>query len=487
MQPLERMAADFAGTGLTIGPHPMSFHRSALALKGVLRAVDLPRQRPGRRVRVAGCVITRQRPGTAKGFVFLTLEDETGISNIIVRPKVYDEQRLAIIESSFVIVDGLLQLQDGVTAIQAERVLPLDGVPHRRGVARLSVGVRRYAGCTAVDHAPAAPTPSSDRLPLLDATRGVALLGIFTLNLAPLSGFVFMKPEEMSALPTAAVDLPAALVILWLGYGKFYSLFSLLFGIGFALQIDSAARDSDQRLRRFRRRLLVLLAIGFVHLTFIWEGDILALYALVGFALIPLRRLSQRALIVDGGRAAGAAGGGAGADCRKPRRARPGCAAARDRRTLADRDGVCRRRHAVPRAQVRELHRGHALSTERHLVPLRRPAHDGAPVQGAGDVRARPMGGPKRHVARHRAVGAAAAARAPGVPGCWSAGRARAGADGGQRQSARLAVARSWQRRRTRSASRRSPWPTPRTSRCSGAGPSGATGSPGRLLPAEWP
>jgi error-prone DNA polymerase len=74
-------------------------------------------------------VITRQRPGTAKGFVFLTLEDETGISNIIVRPKVYDEQRLAIIESSFVIVDGLLQIQDGVTAIQAERVLPLEGVP----------------------------------------------------------------------------------------------------------------------------------------------------------------------------------------------------------------------------------------------------------------------------------------------------------------------------------------------------------------------
>jgi uncharacterized protein len=145
--------------------------------------------------------------------------------------------------------------------------------------------------------APAAPTASSDRLPLLDATRGIALLGIFTLNLAPFSGFVFMKPEEMAALPTAAVDLPAALVILWLGYGKFYSLFSLLFGIGFALQIDSAARDSDQRLRRFRRRLLVLLAIGFVHLTFIWEGDILALYALVGFALIPLRRLSQRALI----------------------------------------------------------------------------------------------------------------------------------------------------------------------------------------------
>jgi error-prone DNA polymerase len=129
MTSIERMTADFAGTGLTIGPHPMSFHRPALALKGVLRAVDLPRQRPGRRVRIAGCVITRQRPGTAKGFVFLTLEDETGISNVIVRPAVYEEQRMAIIESSFVIVDGLLQHQDGVTAVQAERVLPLDGIP----------------------------------------------------------------------------------------------------------------------------------------------------------------------------------------------------------------------------------------------------------------------------------------------------------------------------------------------------------------------
>jgi error-prone DNA polymerase len=129
MTSLERMASDFAGTGLTIGPHPMSFHRPALALRGVLRAVDLPRQRHGRRVRVAGCVITRQRPGTAKGFVFLTLEDETGISNVIVRPQVYEDQRLAIIESSFVVVEGLLQHQDNVTAVKAERVLPLAGVP----------------------------------------------------------------------------------------------------------------------------------------------------------------------------------------------------------------------------------------------------------------------------------------------------------------------------------------------------------------------
>ena len=129
MTAIERMTADFAGTGLTIGPHPMSFHRAGAGPARRARAVDLARPRPGRRVRVAGCVITRQRPGTAKGFVFLTLEDETGISNIIVRPAIYDEQRLAIIESSFVLVEGLLQHQDGVVAVQAERVQRLDGVP----------------------------------------------------------------------------------------------------------------------------------------------------------------------------------------------------------------------------------------------------------------------------------------------------------------------------------------------------------------------
>lgn len=143
----------------------------------------------------------------------------------------------------------------------------------------------------------AAPTAPSARLLFLDVLRGVSLFGIFTLNLAVFSGFIFMAPEEMAALPTAPLDLPATYVIVWLGYGKFYSLFSLLFGIGFALQLESAARAGDRRLRRFRRRLLVLLIIGFVHLTFIWDGDILALYALVGFALIPLRWLSQRALV----------------------------------------------------------------------------------------------------------------------------------------------------------------------------------------------
>ena len=245
----------------------------------------------------------------------------------------------------------------------------------------------------------------------------------------------------MAALPTAPIDLPAALVILWLGYGKFYSLFSLLFGIGFALQLESAARDGDQRLRRFRRRLLVLLAIGLVHLTFIWEGDILALYALVGFALIPLRRLSQRAPDRHGRRhAAGAAGGGAGPDRRQPWRARSGRAAAGDGHAVAGRDGVWRQRRALSRAEVREPGRCPAVSAQRLLVPLRRPAHDGAPLQGAGDVPDRPVGGPKRHVARSRALGAAAATRAPAGLCRWPAGGPGAGADGGPARSAGLAL-----------------------------------------------
>ena len=121
MTPEERVVADYAGTGVTIGPHPVTFRRQELALRGVLRAIDLPRGRHGRRVRVAGTVITRQRPGTAKGFVFLTLEDETGVANIIVRPDVFVADRATILGRPFLLVEGVLQLQDGVTSVKAER------------------------------------------------------------------------------------------------------------------------------------------------------------------------------------------------------------------------------------------------------------------------------------------------------------------------------------------------------------------------------
>jgi error-prone DNA polymerase len=127
MTPAERLMADYDGTSLTIGPHPLALRRAELALRGVLRAIDLPRGRHGRRVRVAGAVITRQRPGTAKGFVFLTLEDETGIANIIVQPDLFSAHRSVIVGEPYLLIEGTLQIQEGVTSIKAERVLPLAG------------------------------------------------------------------------------------------------------------------------------------------------------------------------------------------------------------------------------------------------------------------------------------------------------------------------------------------------------------------------
>jgi error-prone DNA polymerase len=127
MTEAERLVADYAGTGLSIGRHPMALRRDELAMRGILRASDLHGARQGRRVRVAGMVITRQRPGTAKGFVFLTLEDETGIANIIVRPDLFARDRLVIVEEPFLLVDGVLQSQDGVISVRAEEVSGLPG------------------------------------------------------------------------------------------------------------------------------------------------------------------------------------------------------------------------------------------------------------------------------------------------------------------------------------------------------------------------
>ena len=123
----DRLQADYAGTGLTLGPHPMALRRDELALRGVLRASDLAQARDGRRVRVAGMVITRQRPGTAKGFVFLTLEDETGIANVIVRPDLFDRERRTVVGQPFLLVDGVLQHQDGVMSVRADQVQGMAG------------------------------------------------------------------------------------------------------------------------------------------------------------------------------------------------------------------------------------------------------------------------------------------------------------------------------------------------------------------------
>ena len=124
----ERLVADFRGTGMTVGPHPMAYHRARLQKMGVRAAMELPHIPSGRRIRTAGGVIARQRPGTAKGFVFLTLEDETGIAQAIVHPDLFREQRELIVGSSGLVVEGILQNTEGQCSVRAERFWPLEGV-----------------------------------------------------------------------------------------------------------------------------------------------------------------------------------------------------------------------------------------------------------------------------------------------------------------------------------------------------------------------
>jgi error-prone DNA polymerase len=121
----ERLNADLRGTGMTIGRHPMAHQRAWLDSMNVARAADLKNMRNGRLVRVAGWVIVRQRPGTAKGFVFLSLEDETGIANVIVTPQLFEKNRLALVDYPFLLIEGALQHQDNVVSVKAKGVEPL--------------------------------------------------------------------------------------------------------------------------------------------------------------------------------------------------------------------------------------------------------------------------------------------------------------------------------------------------------------------------
>lgn len=121
----ERMIADYAGTGLTIGRHPMAYRRTELRRSGVFSAKELSRMQHGMFVRAAGCVIARQRPGTAMGFIFLSMEDETGITNVIVTPDVYERHRSTVIHSKFIRADGPLQNQDGIIHVKAMHLTAL--------------------------------------------------------------------------------------------------------------------------------------------------------------------------------------------------------------------------------------------------------------------------------------------------------------------------------------------------------------------------
>jgi len=121
----ERLVADYAGTGLTVGKHPMYYRRPELRRSNILSAQELRTRRDGEFVRVAGCIIARQRPGTAKGFIFISMEDETGIANVIVTPDLYERDRLVVTRSRFLLVEGPLQNQDNVIHVKATGLIAL--------------------------------------------------------------------------------------------------------------------------------------------------------------------------------------------------------------------------------------------------------------------------------------------------------------------------------------------------------------------------
>jgi error-prone DNA polymerase len=119
----ERVRADYEVMDLTTGPHPMKLVRAQLP--DVWRASDLAQAKHGSIIRIAGNVICRQRPGTAKGFVFISLEDETGVSNAIVTPDLFEQSRLLITEEPFLVIEGEVQNTDNVVLIKAQKILPL--------------------------------------------------------------------------------------------------------------------------------------------------------------------------------------------------------------------------------------------------------------------------------------------------------------------------------------------------------------------------
>ena len=119
----ERVKADYTTMNLTTGPHPMKLLRAQLP--DIWRATDLRLARHGSTVQIAGNVICRQRPGTAKGFVFISLEDETGVSNAIVTPDLFERMRLLITEEPFLLIEGVVQNTDNVVLIKAQQIRPL--------------------------------------------------------------------------------------------------------------------------------------------------------------------------------------------------------------------------------------------------------------------------------------------------------------------------------------------------------------------------
>ncbi|MBI2983027.1 MAG: hypothetical protein HYY42_02395 [Chloroflexi bacterium] len=122
LTPAEVAALDHLLTGVPTGRHVMSFYREDLDRRGVMRSSELERTPNGRTVQVAGAIVVKQHPETAKGHVFLSLEDEVGIANVIVRPATYKACKAVIDTSPAVVVEGVLQHVDGVVSVLARRV-----------------------------------------------------------------------------------------------------------------------------------------------------------------------------------------------------------------------------------------------------------------------------------------------------------------------------------------------------------------------------
>ena len=141
------------------------------------------------------------------------------------------------------------------------------------------------------------PTADADRIDLLDALRGFALLGIMFVNMTWFTGYAVLSPEERAVLGSPAIDGFVGLMISVLVGDKFWSLFALMFGVGFAIQVRRAEQRGVPVAAFMSRRMAALFAIGAAHAVFVWFGDIVSLYAVVGVAVLLFRSVPDRNLI----------------------------------------------------------------------------------------------------------------------------------------------------------------------------------------------
>lgn len=146
-----------------------------------------------------------------------------------------------------------------------------------------------------------APVEGKKRHLILDALRGFALLGICLANYPEFSLFTFLKPEAVESMPSAGIDLVTKYFIYIFIDGKFYTIFSLLFGIGFSIILENNFKRGANGLIIFYRRMFYLLLIGFAHLMLIWSGDILMLYAAVGMLLPLFRKCKDKTIVIWSG------------------------------------------------------------------------------------------------------------------------------------------------------------------------------------------